>query len=152
MEKSKKHLPEMTPEERGAQIVELLAVAAVRLARKQKATGEEVAVSEPSVSEEVVKITASKPIPKEIVIDLSPFQKGRIPFGESRAGQGIRKINATELSWMKRILAWASEGHSLAKIVGRLNKEDHETRYAGKWNRAKVWWVLKRVKEQGTTE
>lgn len=139
---------EKSPEERWAQVVELLATAAVRLARKQQVAGGTIPADEISVNAEADKITASKPIPKEIVIELPEFPSGRVPFGENWIGHGTRNKNMVEIVWMKRILTWASEGCSLTKLAEKLNRDDHETRYAGGWNRARVWWVLKRAKNQ----
>ena len=134
---------EMTPDERWDEILNLLAKAVVRLTEKEKAAG--------------IKPPPKTSVPKDAIPMLNHLQmknefyipqpkRGRMPFGEKPKGAGTREENLTEQSWMRKILEWSKEGKSLSKIMKRLNEEDRETRYAGKWDRAKVWWVLKRAK------
>ena len=139
----------MTPQERWEQIVELLVGAVVRLIENEKAAGIDPPPKE-STCENVNDVTISKHLSGKITVQLPKTKLGRMPFGERNKRFGVRESHPVEMEWMKRILKWAKEGESLSKIVNRMNKEDRETRYAGRWDRAKVWWVLKKAKKQFT--
>ena len=142
---------EMTPQERWEQMLQLLAGAVVRLIEKEKAAGIDPPPKE-TTSENVNDVPISKHLSGKITIRLPKTKLGRMPFGERTKGLGARESHPVEMVWMKRILEWAKEGESLSKIANRMNKEDRETRYAGRWDRAKVWWVLKKAKEQFTRQ
>ena len=140
---------EMTPQERWEQMLQLLAKAVVHLIEKEKAAGIDPPPKE-ATSENVNDVPISKHLSSKITIQLPKTKLGRMPFGERTKGFGVRENDPGEMAWMKRMLEWAKEGESLSKIASRMNKEDRETRYAGRWDRAKVWWVLKKAKKQFT--
>ena len=140
---------EMSPQERWEQMLQLLAGAVVRLIEKEKAAGIDPPPKEVS-SENINDVTISKHLSGKITVQLTKTKLGRMPFGERIKGSGIRESHPVEMVWMKRILEWSKQGESLSKIANRMNKEDRETRYAGRWDRAKVWWVLKKAKKQFT--
>ena len=142
---------EMTPQERWEQMLLLLAGAVVRLIEKEKAAGIEPPLKE-AASENVNDVSISRHLSGKITVQLPKTKLGRMPFGERAKGFGIRESHPVEMVWMKRMLGWAKEGESLSKIANRMNKEDHETRYVGRWDRAKVWWVLKRAKKLSTKQ
>ena len=140
---------EMTPQERWEQMLQLLAGAVVRLIEKEKAAGIDPPPKE-ATSENVNAVAISKHLSGKITVQLPKTKLGRMPFGERAKRFGVRESHPVEMVWMKRILEWSKQGESLSKIANRMNKEDHETRYAGRWDRAKVWWVLKKAKKQFT--
>ena len=142
---------EMIPEERWEQMLQLLAKAVVRLIEKEKAAGIDPPPEEVT-SENVNDATISRHLSGKITVQLPKTKLGRMPFGERAKGFGVRESHPVETAWMRRILEWDKEGESLSKIANRMNKEDRETRYAGRWDRAKVWWVLKKAKRQFTRE
>ena len=152
MENKKWENPEeMTPEERWEQMLELLAEAVVRLIEKEKAAGIDPLPKE-ATSENVNDAPISRNLSGKITVQLPKTKLGRMPFGERAKGSGIRENHPIEQVWMKRMLEWSKQGEPLSKIVNRMNKEDRETRYAGRWDRAKVWWVLKKAKKQFTKQ
>ncbi len=122
---------ELTPVERLDRIVELLAKASLMLAVEQmgksEAGIEEVAKSAPAIS-----------VPTSLQL-----KSGPIPFGQKQAGLD-RVVEESEAKWIKRIQELAKAGLSTEKIAKRLNREDKESRRAGKWSRSAVWRILKR--------
>ncbi len=140
---------EMTPQERWEQMLQLLAKAMVLLIEKEKAAGIDPPPKE-AASKNITDVSISRHLSDKITIQIPKTKLGRMPFGERTKGFGVRERHPVEMAWMKRMLGWAKEGESLSKIVNTMNKEDRETRYAGRWDRAKVWWVLKKAKEQFT--
>ena len=142
---------EMTPQERWEQIVELLTKAVICLIEKEKAAGIDPPPEE-AVFKNVNDVPISRNLSGKITVQLPKTKLGRMPFGESAKGFGVRESHPVEMVWMKRMLEWSQEGESLSKIANRMNKEDRETRYAGRWDRAKVWWVLKKAKKQFTRQ
>jgi hypothetical protein len=142
---------EMTPQERWEQMLQLIAGAVVHLIEKEKAAGIEPPPKE-ATSKNVNDVPMSRQLSSKIIIQLPKTKLGRMPFAERPNGFGLRESHPVEIAWMKQMLEWAKEGESLSKIANRMSKEDRETRYAGKWDRAKVWWVLKKAKRQFTRD
>ena len=131
---------EMTSQERSEQMLQLLAGAVVRLIENEKAAGIDPPPKK-SNSENLNDVPISKHLSGKITIQIPEPKLGRMPFGERRKESGTRESHPTETVWMKRMLEWSKEGESLSKIANRMNKEDRETRYAGKWDRASFFSI-----------
>lgn len=121
---------DMTPEERSARVVKLLARAVYRRICEEREKGE-AGVPGSTVQSE-----------PEAVPDICPPRTGRIPFGQSGL-DGKRVVNPEEQAWILRVRRWAEEGLSSEAIAKQLNKEDRTSRRAGKWSRVAVWRILK---------
>lgn len=132
MDESKRYLDpdELTPEERLSFIIKLLAKAGVRLALKEKESGELV-FKEPPIS----------------LDSLLPAESGQIPFGMKSYGLN-RVVNKAETKWIKRIQELNESGLSTEKIAKVLNIEDKKSKWAGKWSRTAVWRIMKHVEEE----
>ena len=117
----------LTPEERLSLIINLLAKAGVRLALKEKESGK-VVIKAPPIS----------------LASLLPAKSGPVPFGQKAYGIN-RIIDEAESKWVKRIRELKEAGLSTEKIAKVLNVEDKESKRAGKWSRAAVWRILKRI-------
>ena len=138
MKKKRKEIgsENITSAELSQRVVEILASAAFRLATE----GEK---------ENANSTTSITPTQSE---DFSiPMKRGRIPFGQKLSTEGL-VTNGTEMLLIKRIQELAEQGCSSEKIARQLNKEDHQTKRAGRWTRTAVWRILKRLKEKGVTE
>jgi hypothetical protein len=77
--------------------------------------------------------------------------QGRVPFGFQQNPYG-RTIDESEMRWIQRIQALASQKFSTEQIARHLNKEDLETKRAGKWSRTVVWRTLQQFKKKAVTK
>ena len=59
---------------------------------------------------------------------------------------------AYSAAWIRRIQELARQKYSTEKIAQFLNKEDHETKRAGKWSRTAVWRILQRPQKKPVTK
>ena len=94
-----------------------------------------------TVTEKVEDNLPALPAPSETKLILESIVRGRIPFG-----------HGTDAFWIKRIQELSKQRLSSEKIAKHLNREDHESKRAGKWSRTAVWRILKRLKEKSVTE
>jgi hypothetical protein len=102
-------------------------------------------------SENLLKLPPSRAVKDcEPLVTRSPATKGRVPFGFQQNPCG-RTEHEAEVKWLKRIVELADSGLSGEQITRRNNKEDHESRRAGKWSRTAVWRTLKRFKKKSVT-
>jgi hypothetical protein len=132
---------DMTPEERLDRIVELLAIASIRLAQKENLN-----VDSDKQSPETVD-DVKPPIQEHFI----PNKPGRVPFGVEKKDVG-RIINQREQKFISRIYELSIGGQSTEKIATELNREDHESKWAGKWNKVTVWRILKRIEIESVTK
>lgn len=123
----------LTPEERGLRIMELHTSILERMKQEKENPA-------PPPSEKIERLGTCARSPQ-----------GRIPFGFQQNPYG-RAVHEGEAKWVQRIEALASQKFSLEKIAQALNKEDHETKRAGKWSRTAVWRILQRSKKSGVTK
>jgi hypothetical protein len=77
--------------------------------------------------------------------------QGRVPFGFRQNPYG-RAVHDPEMKWIEYIHELASQGFSTEKIAFILNKEDRQTKRAGKWSRTAIWRILKRFKKIAVTK
>jgi len=112
----------LTPQERRARLVELLAQACLR-----------------QMAEKDAGVVASAPP----VVNVAPRWKGPAPFGERDTTNG-RIANETEAACINRIRELSAGGHSSQRIAEQLNQEGHRPRFAKRWSRTAVWRILKR--------
>ncbi len=119
---------DMTPEDRWDEILNLLAKASVRLAEREK------------------NIPPEERIPDmPLFTALTLINAGRIPFGQKKY-HGRRTKNQSEIQCIARISELAFGGNSLSEIADKLNQEDQNSRYAGRWSKVSVWRILKKAK------
>ena len=119
---------DMTPDERMEKVITILAEAVVKVAMKQQQDG----IQTPSLETLKARLFDRK------------FQRSGIaPFGY-RKENGKLITNPPEMVWINKIKKLEIEGLSTGKIARQLNAEDHSTKWAGKWDRSKVWRILRR--------
>lgn len=119
---------DMTPDERISRIIELMAVASIRLATEERALG----------IDRVAKASVENHASSDKCVKRRP---GPAPFGQIDQG-GVRLLNPAEQVWIEKIHKLSAKGLSLQKIADFLNSEDHESRRSGKWSRPIVWRLL----------
>ncbi|MBI4055564.1 MAG: recombinase family protein [Elusimicrobia bacterium] len=143
---------DMTPEERLQRIVEILSDGVVRLIRKKQEEKACAAAAQPAIADSstssCVAVAASEPkkLPESLLL-----KRGRVPFGQRKLGED-RTEHKSEQVWVQRIGELAAKGYSSEKIAQRLNREDRESKRAGKWSRVAVWRILKGLEHRGVTK
>ena len=70
-------------------------------------------------------------MPSRVVTSLLKAKSGPVPFGQKVYGLD-RVVDDTETKWIKRIQEMEESGFSTEKIAKVLNKEDKESKRAGK--------------------
>ncbi len=124
---------DLTSQERGLRIMELHASILERMKREKENPA-------PPPSEKVERLGTRTRSPQ-----------GRVPFGfqQNPYGRGAHEVEA---KWVQRIQELVSQKFSSEQIARTLNKEDHETKRAGKWSRTAVWRILQRSQKRPITK
>jgi hypothetical protein len=131
---------EMTPPERFHRVVKLLASACLKLLNENLQQEIQIPTT--------LKNKEPRPIHSISTIHRKP---GPIPFGKKMQGLELGS-NLVEESCIRRILDLHIKKYSNETIARILNKEDHETKRAGKWTRTAVWRILKERQPRGVTD